>query len=177
MPRIKTDYSKTVIYKIVCNNLEVKDLYVGSTSNFRIRKNCHKTVCSNEKDRHHNHKVYQSIRANGGWENWSMIEIEKYPCKDKNEAHTRERFWYEELDAKLNVKCPTLNLEKQKEYIKKFNETDERKEYMKKYNAEHREELYEKRKDYLKIYKAEHREKANQQQRERRAKKRESKTK
>jgi hypothetical protein len=26
--------------------------------------------------------VYSTIRENGGWNNWSMVEIEKYPCKD-----------------------------------------------------------------------------------------------
>ena len=39
------------------------------------------------------------IRENEGWNNWSMIEIEKYPCNDKNEACARERYWYELLNA------------------------------------------------------------------------------
>ena len=30
-----------------------------------------------------------------------MIEIEKFPCKDGNEARARERYWYEELKATL----------------------------------------------------------------------------
>ena len=30
------------------------------------------------------------IRENGDWNNWSMIEIEKYPCNDDNEARARE---------------------------------------------------------------------------------------
>ena len=38
------------------------------------------------------------IRKNGGWENWCMIEIEKYPCNDKNEAKARERYWLETLN-------------------------------------------------------------------------------
>ena len=52
MPIKAVDYSKTVIYKIVCNDLEVKDIYVGSTSNFRNRKNKHKIKCNNEKTKH-----------------------------------------------------------------------------------------------------------------------------
>jgi predicted GIY-YIG superfamily endonuclease len=37
----ETDYNKTVIYKII--NYEYPDLiYIGSTTNFRIRKNQHK---------------------------------------------------------------------------------------------------------------------------------------
>lgn len=45
MPRTAIDYLKTIIYKIVCNDLNVKDVYVGGTSNFSgvipyIRKTC-----------------------------------------------------------------------------------------------------------------------------------------
>ena len=29
------------------------------------------------------------MRDNGGWQNWSMIEIEKYPCNDQQEATKR----------------------------------------------------------------------------------------
>ena len=55
------------------------------------------------------------IRENEGWNNWSMIEIEKYPCNDKNEACARERYWYELLNANMNTYCPTLNVENRKE--------------------------------------------------------------
>ena len=106
MPIKPVDYSKTVIYKLVCNDLEITDIYVGSTTNFRNRKNQHKTNCNNEKGKKYKVKVYQTIRENGGWEKYSMIEIEKYPCKDKNEALARERHWLEELKAKLNVRSP-----------------------------------------------------------------------
>jgi hypothetical protein len=34
-----------------------------------------------------------------------MIEIEKYNCNDGNEARARERYWFEELQAKLNTKA------------------------------------------------------------------------
>jgi hypothetical protein len=39
MPRLPIDYSKSIIYKIVCKDLDVKDCYVGSTTNFTNRKN------------------------------------------------------------------------------------------------------------------------------------------
>ena len=38
----------------------------------------------------------------GGWENWDLIEIEKYPCRDSKEAHGRVRFYIETLNANLN---------------------------------------------------------------------------
>ena len=32
MPRIAMDYNKTIMYRIVCNDLEIKDCYVGHTT-------------------------------------------------------------------------------------------------------------------------------------------------
>jgi hypothetical protein len=95
----------------VCNDLNVTDIYVGHTTNFTHRKNGHKTSCCNINEKRHNLKVYQTIRENGGWENWSMIEIEKYPCSDENEAKQRERYWYEQLQPKLNSCCPIRTYE------------------------------------------------------------------
>ena len=42
MPKKNIDYSKTIIYKIVCKDLAVKDVYVGSTTHFINRKYGHK---------------------------------------------------------------------------------------------------------------------------------------
>jgi hypothetical protein len=106
MPRLPINYQNTIIYKIVCNDLEITDLYVGHTTSFTDRKRQHKNGCSNENNKKYNLKVYQMIRTNGGWNNWSMIEIEKYSCNDFNEAAARERYYYEELNAKLNSCVP-----------------------------------------------------------------------
>jgi hypothetical protein len=100
MPKI--DNQKIVIYKIVCNDLEIFDLYVGSTTNFKNRKCQHKASCNNSKDKCFNQQKYIMIRNNGGWDNWSMIEIEKFPCNDNNEARARERYYYEQLNSTLN---------------------------------------------------------------------------
>jgi hypothetical protein len=178
MPRLKTDYSKTVIYKIVCNDLEIKDYYVGHTTDFTRRKSCHKCACCNENSRDYNFKVYQMIREYGGWNNWTMIEIEKFPCKDGNEARTQERYWFEQLGATLNMIYP---IRSQKEYreeniehikeqkktyylenidkIKKYHEEniEHIKERKKKYYLKHSEEYQE----YRTKYNAEHREELN----------------
>ena len=105
MPKNVVDYSKTIIYKIVCKDLLVTDCYVGHTTDFRKRKWNHKSN-SNNGNFSFNFKIYQCIRDNGGWNNWDMIEIENYPCKDGNKARARERFWYEELKANLNSDIP-----------------------------------------------------------------------
>jgi len=107
------DYSKTIIYKIVCNDLNITECYVGHTTNFIQRKNRHKSNCNCETNDSYNFKIYKFIRDNGNWNNWTMIEIEKYPCNDINEATARERYWYEQLNSKLNTDCPART---QKEY-------------------------------------------------------------
>ena len=91
MPRIPINYQNTIIYKIVCNDLNIKDLYVGHTTDFKRRKSEHKLNCNNQKSEKYNMKIYKVIRNNQGWDNWSMIEIEKYPCNDSKEATARER--------------------------------------------------------------------------------------
>ena len=106
MPRTNVDYSKTVMYKFVCNDLHVTDTYVGHTTNFVKRKSGHKQSYHNENDKSHHLKIYKIIRENGGWDAWQMIEIEKYSCADDNEATSRERYWYEQLNATMNTVNP-----------------------------------------------------------------------
>jgi hypothetical protein len=104
MPPQKVDYSKTIIYKICCNDLLVTDVYVGHTTEFIKRKYCHKNNCNNQNVKAYNFKVYETIRANGGWDNWTMVQIEEYPCQNSNQAGARERYFYELLNARMN-KC------------------------------------------------------------------------
>ena len=160
MPRAAMDYSKTSIYKIVCNDLNIKDCYVGHTTDMTKRKYTHKNSCNNEKHKAHNHKIYQIIRENGGWENWNMLLVEKFPCKDQYEACKREREVYEELDAKMNTYRPYLTQEELKEYHKKYREEnkEERKEYEKQYYQEH--------KQYKKQYYQEHKTEIIEKQKE-----------
>jgi hypothetical protein len=165
MPRTATDYSKNVIYKIVCNDLNVTNVYVGHTTNLRKRKYCHKFICCNENDKHYNLKVYQIIRENGGWENWSMIEIEKYPCNDGNEAGQRERFWFEMLNANMNSNVPSRTLKDavkayKQEHREELNEKSriyyqENKEDKKVYYEEHKEEIKERKNAFYQYHKAE----------------------
>ena len=105
-----------VMYKIVCNDLNIIDSYVGHTTNFNIRKSDHKYNCNTANRKKYSYKVYQSIRVNGGWDNWSMIEIEKFICTDKYEACKRERYWIETLNATLNMVIPSRT---KKEYYQK----------------------------------------------------------
>jgi hypothetical protein len=127
------DYSKTVIYKIICKNEDVKDVYVGSTTRFNERRREHKKYCINAIYKRHNLKIYQTIRANGGWDNFMMIEIIKQSCKDSVEAHTLERQYYELLNCNMNTSVPNRT---QKEYYK--DNKDKLLKYQNEYNAKHR---------------------------------------
>jgi predicted GIY-YIG superfamily endonuclease len=119
MPRTPIDYTKTIMYKIVSKDLNNNYVYVGSTTDFAKRKSSHKTNCINENNRFYNIKVYKMIRENGGWNEFEMIEIEKYPCNDSNESAARERYWKEHFNANMNSNIPgALNVLGRTEYNK-----------------------------------------------------------
>jgi hypothetical protein len=102
MPKKDVDYSNTIIYKICCKDESITDVYVGHTTNFVQRKYLHKHSCNNLD---YTLKIYNVIRSNGGWDNWDMVEIAKYNCKDASEARIKEQQHYNELKASLNS-CP-----------------------------------------------------------------------
>jgi hypothetical protein len=51
MPRLPIDYSKTIIYKIVCNDLSITGCYVGHSTDFTRRKQQNEFSCNDEKKR------------------------------------------------------------------------------------------------------------------------------
>jgi hypothetical protein len=140
MTKTTINYENTVIYKIVCKDLGIKDCYVGHTTNFTQRKGQHKASCNNEDGNKSHYKVYMCIRENGGWDNWDMIEIEKFKCNDGNEARARERFQIESLEANLNVVIPTRT-------YKEYRESEGVKEILYERGKEWREENKEKLKE------------------------------
>jgi predicted GIY-YIG superfamily endonuclease len=107
MPKTDVDYSNTIIYKIVCKDESIKDVYVGHTTNFIQRKYSHKMASNNLKN---NLKIYNTIRCTGGWDNWDMIEIAKYSCKDSTEARIKEQQHYEVLKATLKMSPPYVDV-------------------------------------------------------------------
>ena len=90
-------FSRLVIYKIICNDICVNDIYIGSTVNFRHRGYQHKY-----NSKYSDIKLYKNIRENGGWVNYSIIELEKFPCNNSIEARERERYYYDLLNPNLN---------------------------------------------------------------------------
>ena len=102
MPKTDIDYSNTIIYKITCKDVNVKDVYVGHTTNFVQRKHAHKQSCCNDKTANYKCKLYEVIRNNGGWTNWQMEIINFYNCYDHYEARQKEQEYFISLNATLN---------------------------------------------------------------------------
>jgi RNA polymerase-binding transcription factor DksA len=145
-------YQNSVIYKLKHNeDYDDTNIYVGSTSNFKHRKNQHKTSCNNEKNKKYNTPIYQYIRDNGGWDNWVMIPIEQYSCNSKKELEIQERHHIDLLRPKLNIIKPGRT---KKEYYEDHKEVlnEKFKEYYevnKKKILEQKKEHYENNKDKI----------------------------
>jgi len=148
------DYSNSVIYTIRSKD----NIYVGSTLNFRSRKNDHKSNITNENHKAYNYKLYKTIRDNDG--EWDMQPHSIFPCVSKLELTIEEERVRQLLTADLNmVKCGSglaksdygkqyreqhrdELIEKSKQYREQ--NRDEIREYKKQYREQHREELREK---------------------------------
>jgi len=146
------DYSKSVIYTIRSRH----NIYVGSTVNFRARKNNHKTLINNENRKAYNIKLYKTIRDNDG--EWDMKAHSIFPCGSKMELTIEEERVRQLLTADLNmVKCGSGLTESEygKQYYKQYR--DKITEYNKQYCEQNRDEICEKKKQY----REQHREEIN----------------
>tara|TARA_R110000851_G_C12993368_1_gene557582 strand:+ start:43 stop:714 length:672 start_codon:yes stop_codon:yes gene_type:complete len=144
------DYSESVIYKIVCKDISVREIYVGSSYDINDRKSKHKSSCNNTNDDHYNTPVYKFIREHGGWDNWTIVVLYKYPCNSKQELEEEERRAYDTFVCDfvlLNGRKPFQTEEERREYGKQkskerydANRDREAKEARERYHAK-KEEL------------------------------------
>ena len=143
--RVKPSYNfnNAVIYKISCKDENIKECYIGSTINFKVRKIAHKTSCNNRKNRKYNYKIYKFIRENGGLDNWNMIIIKKFKdCKSEKELKKYEQEVINNCEYPLLNDCNsyTKNKERNERIIetrKKYNEKQkENKVYCRYCNSE-----------------------------------------
>lgn len=165
---VNTIYS---MYKIQPKNKDLIFSYIGHTSNLNERKSQHIKNTTNVNDKKHYHlKVYQTIRDNGGWDEWEMIELEKFECSTKLQVRMREQELMIQHKTNLNTcksfiteeerkkkkqeitnKYKAENAELIKQQQKQYKEEHKEiiKEQMRKYRQEHKEEIYEKKKQYM----------------------------
>lgn len=175
------NFQNSIVYKLChCNDLENKNIYIGSSTNFRRRKWEHKSRTNNERSEYYSTFVYQFIRDNGGWNEWVMIPIEVFPCNDKDELKIRERYHIELLKSKLNKNIPTRtdkeyrddNKERLIEYKKNWCKVNKErlieyyeanKEQILEYQKEYRNANKEKMAEYFKKYREDNQEKINEE--------------
>ena len=139
------------MYKLVCKDIEVKEIYVGSTVNINERRRTHKCSCNKASSKGYNLYVYQYIRRNGGFENFEIIVIETIEYNEKHELKARERVHMEELKATLNKQVPNRTRD---EYVQQNKEhiNVQRKQYRQENKAEIQEQnhqYYQNNKDQI----------------------------
>jgi hypothetical protein len=106
MPKVPVDYSRTIIYKIYCLDPNITDIYIGYSTNLDKRTSYHASACKKKDNKKDDLYVHNFIRDNGGWVNWHLEMIEKYPCIYKNDVQFRVNYWIETSNATLNIKSP-----------------------------------------------------------------------
>jgi hypothetical protein len=148
MPLTKINYNTnaSVIYKIYCIDSSCCYIYFGSTTNFTKRKQQHKYVCHDVNQKEYNFKLYETIRANGGWDNWEMALVEIYPCEIKGQLLIREQFYIDQQIDKINDRRAYISEEDRKK-----NEVEHNKQYRidnKEKIKQYRIDNKEKRKQY-----------------------------
>jgi group I intron endonuclease len=93
--------TKYYIYKIVNKNNK-EEFYIGSTNNFSSRKCKHKKSVCNKTSKKYWCKLYQYIRANGGWESFEMSVLEAGTCEGKEYIKQKEQEYINKLKPTLN---------------------------------------------------------------------------
>jgi len=165
---MKIDYSKTFIYKLCCNDINIKDIYVGHSTDFKSRNQDHKKCCNNSNSKKYNAYKYQFIREHGGYENWKMIKLYDFPCKSKREAEAQEDKTMQELNATLNKNRAYTTKEDRIEYMIEYRNNNKKdiKEKTKEYYEnnkdiinQHNKEYRENNKEYIKKYNQKYNEK------------------
>jgi len=134
-----------IIYKISIAD----QCYIGSTKDFNNRKQGHRDECNNSERSHYYYKVYQFIRANGGWDKAEMSYVEEYECDGQLQGREREEYWRKYYDASLNSR---------KAYNTKEQYTIDNKDKKKEYDVIYRATNYDKIEKNKKMYYEAHKE-------------------
>jgi len=170
------DYTTRPVYfyRFVCNDPNIINLYVGSTVDMTDRKTSHKKVCNNPKYKGYNTLIYTTIRDNGGWLNWRMLEIEHKIVKDKTEAKQREQYWIEFYNAQMNMN-QVITVNKHKDYYERHRDKclaiqriydKQRRNTKVDYNRQYRKKNQEQLQNYTIEYYQQNKEKRKEYQRE-----------
>ena len=131
------NYGNGKIYELV-NDVDDK-IYVGSTTRaVSKRKGDHKALSTI----YPNRKIYKHLNSIG-WKHDSIVLVEKYPCKDKEELIKREHYYFKQLGASLNTNVPGRTM---KQYCE--DNKDKIPERKKQYRQENKDKIRERKKQY-----------------------------
>jgi len=120
-----------VVYKITCNSPNIDHVYVGSTENLERRTCTHNYHSKRERS---TSKVYTTIRAYDGFDNWTLEVVESGTVDTRFEIKSRERYYYDKLQPSLNMIRPQAS----KEEIRL-----DKLETMRQYKSQNKEKLKE----------------------------------
>jgi hypothetical protein len=154
-------YNRSRIYKLVSKDLSHDKVYIGSTyQDLRVRLAEHK---ANYKKWLNDNKKYMTSVELFKLGEVDIIELEKFPCSDKSELHSRERFYIESMDC-VNKVIPNRT---KKEYY------HDNKDKIKEYYHDNKDkiknkvkEYYHDNKDKIKEYYHDNKDKINEQKKE-----------
>ena len=152
------DYSKSKIYKIVCNI--TGETYYGSTvQSVAERVGKHRDTFKLWKNGKGGHTKSYDIIERGDYD-YSLVE--NYPCDSKEQLHSRERYWIENFEC-VNKCIPGRtkkeyredNKEKIAEQNKEYKEANKEKiaEQNKEYKEANKEKIAEQNKEYREVNK------------------------
>jgi len=97
MPNLKNG----IIYKLICKDKKINQIYIGSTINLINRISLHKRDCLTK-----NTKLYKCIRNNGGFKNWEFKKIANIVSENNKDIRKLERFYFEHYKPVLNKNYP-----------------------------------------------------------------------
>lgn len=97
------NYKNSLIYKIYCKDENIKECYIGSTTNFQRRKSRHKSYC---KTMNNTAKLYNFINSNGGLNNFEFEIVAHVPCMTKKELLKIEAEYILKNKYSLNMLVP-----------------------------------------------------------------------
>ena len=136
----------TYFYKIVSKDPNIKDCYVGRTTNFKKRKAVHKSRSNT------NTPLYKFISENGGWDCFELLVFDVSGCDSVSKLQRLEKQYIEDYKANLNIHVPGRTT---KQYY--LDHHDKRKQQMRQYyntNTEKCKELMKRNYDKKRKVKA-----------------------
>ena len=81
--------SNIIIYKVSCKDPQIRHCYIDTTKNiYKTRYLYKQKLVTNKMD-----FLTDFIRTNGGWDNWEIIQLEKYDCITQAELDEKVKQW------------------------------------------------------------------------------------